>query len=469
MGPGAGGAGGQLNSRDEPWKIDGMRCAISVMFAIAACSEDAAPPAPDAKPKDAGAGDDAGVHPDATDEADASLPDAAEIDSGAPDTGVPDAGFPPDTGADAGMSLCPDGMEGCLCGLGGMCSDQGLACLDSSGGLVPPQDRTFLCVRPCQIDDDCLNDPVGNRICRAVFGATKGCVSAEVVEGEIATISRLSGGAMTGCEDGTIGIPPFVGLRLPEDQVSCGRPCTPGVMSGPGACTPTYPACNDGFLNSPATPGLCMARRAGPGDTCSRSSVVGLCDNTVPNLACIGIPYSILDPADPSPMPDPGMCMQSCDLGAPDCAASDDPGAGPATCRQVTTMNPMVGVCSNDCSFFPNDCQRPGAFGEGTTCTRELFFEMGFPVTFCFNVMPPPIAEWNFGAPPIERCMTSTGGEARCEAGTICADDGAGGVCVRPCKTSTPTGCEMDPAGNGTCNDDVFTGMGDGLGVCTPP
>jgi hypothetical protein len=319
-------------------------------------------------------------------------------------------------------------------------------------------------VRTCETDAECVTSPVGNLLCRAVFGGSRGCVSAEVGEGELADISRLREVPMTGCTPGTIGIPPFVGLRLETDQVSCGRPCDPNGND----CTPAFPYCNPGLLNSQATPGLCMARRARPGDTCSRSSVVGLCDRSeTTRVSCVGIPYSIDDPADPSAVKDPGMCMQSCDLATPDCAATDDPGVGPAACRQVNMTDTMIGVCSNDCTRFPSECEREGAFGAGSSCTRELFFEMGYPLSFCFNVMTPPIAEWDFVDAPLERCLTTTGAASRCEAGTLCADDGMGGVCIRGCSvTGAPTGCESSD--NPVCNDSVFTGEGDGLGACTP-
>ena len=423
------------------------------------------PNRPDAQLKDAGIPDngflpllDSGIHV-----VDTGVTEDAGADSGVVDTGAIDTGVP----YDAGQSACPDGDEGCLCGLGGSCNDPGLECLDSSGGLVPPQDRLFLCVRRCQNDGECVNSPVGNNICRPVFGDQLGCVSGQVTEGQIADISRLRQVPMTGCPPGTIGLPQFLGLDIERDQVSCGRPCSPTAVSGPLACGAQFPYCTNPVLNNPMAPGICTARRAGPGDLCSRRAITNICDTSVPNNVCIGVPYSILDPNDPTMIKDPGICMQLCDLTNPDCAASDDPGAGAAACRQIRALDNMVGVCSNECTRFPSRCTRPGAFGEGSTCTGELAFEMGLDITICMSVVSPTIPDWTWFSPPMERCRTSTGAELRCEAGSFCADDMMGGVCVRGCSTaSTATGCEGSV--NPTCNSAVFDPPTDDIGACYP-
>jgi len=431
---------------------------------------------------DSGVQPDTGVTPDAG--LDAAVPDAgpdggmadAGLDAGQTDTGVmPDAGTP---------GVCTDGEEGCLCGFGLTCNDPLLTCLNVSGTNVPPANRVNICVRQCILDVQCANSVVGNTLCRNINATDKACVSQERGEAEQIDLSRRRGGVMTGCANNLFAFPPFAGSglnSLEDDQASCGRPCNPGALPGTAqACGTLYPYCNPNVLTSSSTPGVCTLRRANPGDVCSRSSVVGICDTTTstsgntPQSLCLGVPMDIRDPADPSPVPAAGICALTCNLAAPDCGPASDANLGAATCRPFTAANTTTGLCSNECSRWPSTCGNLGAFSTGTTCTGDLSLEAGLDFSFCRSVMPPPIPEWDWSTASGTGCLGLAGGEARCANGTYCFNDGTGlgGVCIRTCNASAAanaTGCQNSPVGNTRCDDTVIGTATDGFGACARP
>jgi hypothetical protein len=427
----------------------------------------------DAEPSDAGAPEDATI--------DASAPDASAPDAQAPDAAA-DAG-PSDAGGgvDAGPAgPCVDGEEGCRCAAGQACNDPSLTCFNTSGPNRPPAQRVNICIRRCGADADCLASTIGNRLCRRTTGQQKTCVFEERAEGERIDLSRRRSTPMTGCADDLFAFPPFAGsglTALVDDQAACGRPCSPAAPLGSRlGCTVTYPFCNPNLLTSTSAPGLCGVRPAGPGDVCSLSSAVGLCDTTpdgrglVPSSVCIGTPLDLINPGDPTPSAELGMCVVTCNLLAPDCSFSDDLGTGPATCVQIRAANVTTGICSNQCSLFPSSCANPGGFGLGTSCSGELQFEPNLPFSFCRAVVAPVIPEWNFRTPPVSRCLLVPGGDARCQANTFCFDDGNGGVCVRTCNAGNPqaSGCQDSSVGNFRCDDTVIGLPTDGRGACIP-
>ncbi len=406
--------------------------------------------------------------------------DTGPEDQGDPDLstdgGPGDGGNGLDGGApDAGPTGCPIGDEGCLCGFGLTCNDPALTCLDTSNGTLPGPQRIHVCVRECTNDLACLASIPSNTLCRPVFFGTQACVSAEVDEGRTIDMSRRRGPPMTGCAPGLVALPDYVGFGLEQDQGSCGRPCDPNAMvGGLNGCNAQYPYCNPDILNSPITPGICSLRAPGPGDTCSRSSAVLMCDSAPATLGtsgrrmqCLGLPEEIFDATDPSDEKLGGICAALCDLALPDCGHVSDPGIGPASCRAIGPSNPTLGFCSNDCNDFPNNCMNPSAFGNGSQCTGDILLNQGFTFSFCRAVNPPVIPEWDWTTAPANRCLNEPGGETRCEAGTRCFNDNLGGVCVRPCTTSsTITGCAQGI--NSTCDPTRIGVPTDGLGLCIP-
>ncbi|MEQ8977836.1 MAG: hypothetical protein RL846_07915, partial [Deltaproteobacteria bacterium] len=385
------------------------------------------------------------------------------------DGGPRDGGPPP---------RCPDGTEGCACTFSLQCVDPGLTCFGASPMGTAPADQINVCLRLCAADAECGASTIGNALCRPVRTDMRACVAAEVTEGLTIDFSRRVVNTMTGCADDLFAMPAIGGSglgALEDDQASCGRPCDPNAVApAPNSCTATYPYCNPDVLASVTTPGICTLRPAQSGDVCSRSSVVGLCDTAsvngvAPSPVCLGVPFDLVDPDDPSPMPAPGMCVVQCNLANPNCGFADDPMAGPAVCRQVRASNTTTGICSNDCGLYPSPCGRAAAFGLGSTCTGDLNFEPAFPFAFCRNVMPPTIPEYNFaGAPPAsQRCLMVPGGETRCEANTRCLDDGMGGLCIRTCSsTAAVSGCLA--TGNTVCDDSLIGTPTDGRGACRP-
>lgn len=454
-----------------------LTLAVVGALTLAGCSGDDDKPDGGGTPTDTGptnkdAGGDAGTQPD----------------SGRADTGVP----PSDGGTmDAGPQ--PTGDEGQACGAGNTCNSMDLTCVDLSATNAD-EPHVRICLRGCQTDGDCAMSTAGT-LCRPIDFDSMACVSTEVAEGLAVNLSAAEG-AMSGCELDLLAIPSGAGsglFGLEDYQRSCARPCNPAATSGPTACTNDYPYCNPQMLNSTTTPGLCALRRAMPGDVCSRTSVVGMCDTSTtpggnyPQVICVGVPIDMVDLDDPGPAPAgggsaAGLCFALCDFSPntptqglfDDCTNADDPVVGPATCKQAFSQDPDFGICSNECDIFPDTCGRPSPFGLGSSCTDPLAFDQNLDAfTFCRSVIPPVIPEWDWVNAPADPCLQVPGGEGRCEAHTRCEDNGMGGACVRYCAaTSTAaTGCEA-PMGQTrtatTCDDGIIGMPTDGFGVCVP-
>ena len=64
------------------------------------------------------------------------------------------------------------------------------------------EDVVNICLRTCDPDNgdnDCTASAIGNTLCREIRFGQDACVAAEVMEGEVAELSMLRGGPMTGC------------------------------------------------------------------------------------------------------------------------------------------------------------------------------------------------------------------------------------------------------------------------------
>jgi hypothetical protein len=173
---------------------------------------------------------------------------------------------------------------------------------------------------------------------------------------------------------------------------------------------------------------------------------------------CIGIPDNA---------PNEGICMELCNPFAPLCIATSDP-ALTASCVGISSTNIFLGVCSDDCDRFPDNCTGTGK-GFGANCTTGLVFEQGMPaVYFCVDVQDPVTAEKDWVNPP-PACSGSNGEPLHCADGTFCAPDGAGSSCVRGCDLNPfalMTGCEAaQTATPVTC---TFAQLGTFEGICRP-
>jgi hypothetical protein len=433
---------------------------VAVVLLVAACGRTAprqerrgprdAGPRPDAfAPIDGGLAKDGGLIP-----IDAGMADAGFRDGGVRDAGFRDGGMRPDAGL---PDECVPGLEGCRC-RGRQCDDPRLACVDVDPTLA-------VCARICEADRDCIGSP-WNAICRPWLFDLQACVTAEVQAGLQIEQSRENGLDMTGCPPGLAAFGRDALRQLdaiPPGRASCGLLCGPN-----GSCPAAYPYC---------TPrGLCALRQAVTGDVCSRTSAVGLCDtlgfDPGREVRCLPSPRAAFDPGDPTGMAQVnGFCAVTCDPMDPSaCDPVADPGVGPGEC--VPPPMPVPGapfVCAHQCRLFPDTCLRAGSFGLGASCSGEIDLAMG-PSSFCLDVLPPVIDEADLTTGTTNgRCLTEVGGARRCQAQTICADDGMGGLCIRTCNSDeTPTGCEESTVGNDVCDTDIIGNPGGGMGICFP-
>ena len=380
---------------------------------------------------------------------------------------------PPDGGvvaADSGTIIPPvpdsgvgprptEGTEGyeCRAAAGGDTPcDDGLECFSMSEDNAEVLD---VCILRCQSDDECATSSVGNTLCREIRFGGDACVSAEVGEGETAELSLRRGGPMTGCDDelsagGTylVGVSRRVGSGLwdlEHDQSSCVRQCDP---NDPADCTARAPFCNTPFFNSQERPGVCNVARKQAGATCSRADATKMCSRDSDQdgrLVCWDYLRMFEDPA-------LGQCHQLCSLAGQDCKNAHDPSKNPRCVDTgVSSTSGDVGMCSEGCSRYPDDCDGPGEHAEGQICFPAFLTTSTTPrdfdnphVAFCYDVQPPVHRPWQSTMDPGDNCYES---RLSCPARTYCETSGFPGnlgACMFGCTTATTatvTGCEMAP------------------------
>jgi hypothetical protein len=376
----------------------------------------------------------------------------------------PDAGGRDATpGMDAPAAPCPQGSEGCPCDPAGMCG-AGLECAEwPQVRMTDPIIRT--CVRTCNNDQECAMSTVGN-LCRAFFidtigmggGITGICAEAENPAGETCKGSKRGMRTMTGCEENLTCLTNQVG----GDDGVCAQLCVVSTSTPTGGCMAPTPYCNPAgsglVINSTITMmaepvGACAVEAIPIGARCGQDDITRACDtsSTSGDLGCIGLTDLLPDGE--------GYCFEFCRL-ADNICRSSNPGSGAYTCTPAIPNNTTFGVCSANCVLFPDTCAGPGHGGNGSTCIEGLAFAQGAPaVSLCYDNLAPALREQIFDvvggqtqprAGSGENCAGTMGENFRCPDGTFCATQGAMGVCIRGCTTSTTGntyvrgGCELN-------------------------
>jgi hypothetical protein len=277
-----------------------------------------------------------------------------------------------------------------------------------------------------------------------------GCVSAEVADGQICNESKRNTMPMTGCKPGASCIRGPItdqNNNVIPDQGSCGRVCGAAV---PCAAPNTY--CNPNVLNSTTTNGVCAVAKLAAGAVCGQEDITRFCDRShdtmTTGLACIGMPDNA---------PNDGICVELCDpTHHPDTcpATSTNPGRA-AVCKAVIPGMATVGVCSDECTRYPNNCTGQG-IGNGAECSPPLIFGQTstVPASFCVDVQTPVLMQWLKPGMNFPGCGTMQGDQLHCPSGTYCEEqaDNTGKLvthgCIRGCSTSSVVtapmhGCTM--------------------------
>jgi hypothetical protein len=441
-------------------------------------------------PKDGGGtGGDGGPGDGASD---GSATDGGRTDSGARRDGSVGDGGPgmdamaPDTGVDPMMNAeghsCTPGMTA-----QGSCTEMMDNCVTWTPANATTQVST--CIRPCMADMDCMGSPVGN-VCGNIafnlgnFTDIKACVSAAInTEGSVGTASLLHTDAqgmpipMTGCAEGLTAMLKGFGsllLDLEDDQFSCVKRCAMDVDCGTGA-----PVCTGGVYTSTLAAatkqGICTKRKAGKGARCSERKGTEICDTSVSTgFVCLDLGSYDADNMAAMAQGDLyGVCLEICDMMFP-CTARADANLTPA-CKFGFFTSPTLGLCSDGCSAFPDNCMgngSPPAMGDmarGASCVQ--FRGMGTvdmpDQSLCLDVDQSGTlftALTDFMQLPAVNCDTNA---ASCPDKTVCiglGDPQQHTACVYGCNTRTATtGCR----GTMTSTCQAVFGMTAVSGVCS--
>jgi hypothetical protein len=428
--------------------------ALAMAGALAACGGDKDTP-------DAGLKQDAGIN---------TTPDTGvgETDSGTTgtdsgpraDAGRPDSGTQP---------ACPANTLGCECQPGGQADPQG-TCLDEGHiCLTFSEDpATSICVAPCDLANgnaDCEGQIVANRqnrpasTCRGgLLNNTGTCTETTVDDGEECAYGALAGERLAACPEGSAC---FIGFGTEEPYLgSCGRTC-----AGDTDCAAPRPVCLTGVLNSTVASGICTDELRGPGSACRPGDITGLCPdsdvidfgggNRFGRIQCVGLLSEEV-----------GHCVELCDTRQPgggQCPSvrANSPNLQPACASDVFNI-PNVGVCEDNCSNFPEDCN-----SQDQNCASITLRTSMAQISWCLDILPDPLSEFNGSAG--DDCASDPD-TFRCPKGTLCVGDGSGGgLCARGCNatvtgTAAASQCAASPIMGATCMAD----MGQADGICAP-
>lgn len=385
------------------------------------------------------------------------------------DGGRRDAGRRPDPGASTEGHSCDPGPTA-----RGSCMDPTNQCVTWS--VRGSTTLVATCVRPCRNNADCANSPVGH-VCANVALDDKACVSAAVAtEGRRVDLSVLNGHMMEGCADPLQAIPKVtpstILIGLEYDQASCALRC-----NSASDCSAVSPFCSLGVFTSTGTRGgrgICQVRRAGKGAKCSVVAANEMCDATSnKNMLCIDLGFNDSD-NDASMEKKYGVCTETCDRQQLGCPARADE-MHVASCKFGYFMDQTLGLCSDDCSSFPDNCLGPGSppplggTGQGANClqVRRGTGTIEMPeLNLCVDVEQQRslYAPYNFMMPPAVSCDKN---EISCPHGTSCiglSDLSMTSACIYGCnRMGTPNGC---PAMFPACAADF--GPMTRAGVCKP-
>jgi len=369
--------------------------------------------------------------------------------------GHPDAAEPPPRTA---------GTEGYACEKDPITSaelcDEGLECYRMSS-TSETDNPISICVRRCESDDECAASTIGNNLCREIRYGRDACVSGEAEEGEIAELSMRRGGPMTGCSsDRSAGDAYLVGIsywagsglwQMEHDQSSCVRKCSVDDASD---CTEKFPYCNAPFFTDGE--GACSAGYKRPGAQCSRLNGTDMCsqdDDYDGSLVCWDYLGSHEDPTI-------GQCMQLCSISMQDCKTTHDATQTPRCIDMgISSTNPDRGMCSDECTRYPDNCAGTGVHGAGQNCAYGFLRSSTVStidnpdISFCWDIEPPVLGLWENGS-TFDNCYTK---RFSCPDGAHCETNGFQGPrggCFMGCTTATTSSTTMGKTG---C-ENVFVG-----------
>lgn len=276
----------------------------------------------------------------------------------------------PDDAPDNGIIPPPGAGEGERCRSTSPACADGLTCLNLSP--IEAEDPVVVCLAQCRINADCSGstlDPPAET-CDPSFGV---CVQELVPEGGVADLFRETDDQiLKGCE---FGAQPYVGAQFGlalDSEFSCVRPCA----SNDDCSTRGIETCNvnRGLLNSQFT-GLCARGPGLAGAACSSRDATRSCTLDFDNRGLVFCLDSFRQSFNQGP--GAGICTAFCgDIDNDDatpleaCRPQREGEAAPR-CQTGNFNNPDFGVCSDDCSAFPNSCS-----GGATACFPFPGFEV---------------------------------------------------------------------------------------------
>jgi hypothetical protein len=436
---------------------------------IDASAADADTPAPDAAANDSGA-DDAGVMDaeplDAMPGDTGTSSDAGAWDGGGQDAGAADAG---------GIRPCVNDLEGCGCTPSatsprGSCTYPDNRCVtwDNASGFST-------CVAMCETSADCSFSDVGPH-CGDVGLSHKVCTTQPAERDDVCRGNLTEQTPMAGCQDGLQCFLKSVPMQAAFEGL-CGEPCSPGSGGPQGGCAAPFGYCNPTAVTHTATSGsvltsgVCSVRRNREGNYC-QAVLSNRCDTHVSGGVFACLLQGAVGP------PGHGVCVETCrlDLPQPQCR-SFDPVLGLATCVQFDPANAISGVCTQPCSNHPDNCTGAGNTGLGRTCVDSLALAPQLPLSFCWDITAPLLAEtigsFNGGnlqiLQPGDPCAGVPSGVSRCPDNTTCIQN----ACVRGCSTAQDPrrprgGCETSTSTASSCYP-LTTSTTPNAGVCLEP
>lgn len=336
-------------------------------------------------------------------------------------------------------------LEGALCTPAENTCGEGYSCIGTSSETAS-QNETGVCLISCQTDKDCADSSMAPAA--SFCSSDRVCVQALSSEGEFSQLSNI----FVGCAPGTVR---YSGRQhgLERQEFSCVRPCSNNLdctTSGIGTCN-----VQQGNLTDNALPGICTEgtlRRAGA--SCSNRNATKSCSLDVSafgHLLCLDLIDQFTLQSDSA-----GVCMQLCgDID--NNPATPDQGCTPQAANAASPICDLsaldssgIGVCTDNCSAFPNSCSKdtPNSCSDFTGMCLEVKSE----TLPAFDVG---LLEQGLLPSAEENCA---GRENQCPADTFCAildtpssEATLYGACVYGCNPILPVdeqGCEGKTIGS---------------------